>query len=459
LPAGTTIDGNSQTVFSGDTNAAGPEIVINGSQAGALAAGLVLSEPNCAVQNLVVSGFSQKGIVISGAGAAGNRITGCYIGTDAAGSSALPNSVSGIEINAGAHDNTLGGTTIADRNIISGNSGCGIKLTGAGCNANLIIGNFIGLTSDGSSDLPNTLEGIVIQNDAQDNTVGGTATGAGNRIWANAREGIAISGNALRNKLRQNSIYGNGGRGIVLYDNANSQQAFPILNSAVLSASDQNLSGVDIAGSLKSLPNTAFGINFFANAVADPSGFGQGQTFIGTTTVTTDSKGSRNFSVKLPAAVPAGHFLTAKATSPDGNTSAHSAVRIVTASDSDGDGMPNKYESNRKFNQSSAADAGWDHDGDGMTNLAEFHAGTDPRSAASRLVPSSVSVDAGLPRITFQSAAGKTYRVEFTDTIGDGGWKILVPGLFTVQSTLTEISDPRGTANRRYYRIALEPSS
>ena len=438
----------------------GPEILLDGSQA-ASAAGLVLNESNCAVKNIIISGFSRQGILVSGSGASGNLITGCYIGTNATGSTALANSLSGIEINAGAHHNTVGGTAIADRNVISGNGGYGIKVTDAGSNSNLIVGNFIGTTTDGAAAMPNGLQGIVIQNSSQDNTVGGTAIGAGNRIWSNVQEGIAVSGAAtLRNELTQNSIYGNGARGIVLYDNANAQQAFPVLNTAVLSASDQNISGVDISGSIKSLPSTTFVIDFFANTVGDPSGFGQGQTFIGRTNVTTDSKGVRNFSVKLPAAVPAGYFLTAQATSPDGNTSAYSAVRTVTASDSDGDGMPNRYESNRKFNQNSAADAHLDNDGDGMTNLKEFRAGTDPKSAASRFVASSISFAGDSPRIVFQSVAGKTYRVEFTDRAGSGeSWKILLSGIFTAQATQVEISDPSGTLSQRYYRIVMEPGS
>lgn len=457
MPAGTTIDGNTQTVFTGETNGVGPEILLNGSQSGSLATGLVLSENNCVVRSLTISGFPREGILIAGSGASGNLIAGCYVGTNATGSGALANSLSGIEIAAGAHHNTIGGLTVADRNVVSGNSGCGIRVTDTGSKSNVITGNFIGLTASGSNNIPNGLQGIAIQNSAQDNTVGGTATGAANRIWSNGQEGVAISGAATaRNKLSQNSIYGNGARGIVLYNNANAQQVFPVLNSAVLSASDQNASGVDIAGSLSSLPSTSFVIEFFANAVADPSGFGQGQTFIGRTSITTASNGTRSFSVKLPVAVPAGYYITAQATSPDGNTSAYSAVRIVTASDNDGDGMPNKYESAHKFNQNNATDAALDNDGDGMTNLLEFRAGTDPKSAASRLVASSVSFVGGSPRVTFQSVAGRPYRVEFTETLGSP-WKILLSGIFTDAAMQVEIADAGGSVGRRYYRIVLEP--
>ena len=228
-----------------------------------------------------------------------------------------------------------------------------------------------------------------------------------------------------------------------------------MLNSAILSASDQNLSGVDIAGSLKSKANTTYEITFFASQFANSSE--SQRTYIGTTSVTTDSKGARNFTAKLPAAVPVGYLITATATSPTGNTSPPSAGRAVTATDSDGDGMPNKYESTRKFNQNNPADAAFDSDGDGMTNLAEFRAGTDPKSAASRFAMLSVSLTSASPRVVFQSVAGKTYRVEFRNTVSGGEWKTLLSGIFTPQATQVEVSDPAGKTGTRYYRVVLEP--
>jgi hypothetical protein len=76
-----------------------------------------------------------------------------------------------------------------------------------------------------------------------------------------------------------------------------------------------------ITGTLNSAADTKYLIQFFANVAADPSGFGQGQTFIGSITVTTDSNGNASFTATLAASVPAGQFLSATATDPDGNTS------------------------------------------------------------------------------------------------------------------------------------------
>ncbi len=136
--AGTTIDGATQTAFTGDTNPSGPEIVLNGSQIAAQslsASGFILRETNCNIRNLVIDGFNQWGLLIDGTTAAlngtaatGNTISGCYIGTDKTGSAAVPNAYPGVEILGGANHNTVGGTATTARNVISGNTHYGISV-------------------------------------------------------------------------------------------------------------------------------------------------------------------------------------------------------------------------------------------------------------------------------------------------------------------------------------------
>ena len=123
--AGTTIDGSTQTAFTGNTNPSGPEVVLDGSQItvqNLFAPGLYLIEANCTVKNLVINNFNQQGILIDGTGATGNVMSGCYLGTNPTGTSAVPNTFPGVEIAEGANGNTIGGTTAAARNIISGNA-------------------------------------------------------------------------------------------------------------------------------------------------------------------------------------------------------------------------------------------------------------------------------------------------------------------------------------------------
>ena len=113
-------------------------------------------------------------------------------GAVAAGNGALGGS--GVEIN-GTPDNTIGGTTAADRNIISGNRGLGIALESTG-SGNVIEGNYIGVDSSGGNALPNNGPGIYAVLTAAGNTIGGTTAGAGNVISGNHGSGISLSNTA-----------------------------------------------------------------------------------------------------------------------------------------------------------------------------------------------------------------------------------------------------------------------
>ena len=73
--------------------------------------------------------------------------------------------------------------------------------------------------------------------------------------------------------------------------------AFALSRSFWLSLSLLGLSGaadqvsVIIRGTLDSIPDTRFTLQFFANSACDPSGFGEGQSLIGQATATTDAAG------------------------------------------------------------------------------------------------------------------------------------------------------------------------
>lgn len=205
--SGTTIDGATQTAFTGNTNTSGPEIMLDGSQLtasnlGLLAAGVVLRDTNCTIRNLIINGFNADGIVfdgdtaaINGVIASGNEVTGCYIGTDQAGTVGIGNGGGrpGIEFFGGPQGNTIGGTTAALRNVISGNSANGIVISGAGANGNAVVGNYIGTTAAGTAVVSNAFAGVAIVGGAKNNVVGGTATGAGNVISGNQQQGLIVA--------------------------------------------------------------------------------------------------------------------------------------------------------------------------------------------------------------------------------------------------------------------------
>jgi parallel beta-helix repeat protein len=279
----------------------------------------------------VVSG-NILGIELAGNFAHDNVVQGNYIGTNAAGTTAVGNLYDGILI-AFASNNTFAG------NVISGNGLDGIELaSGSGFDAtdNLVQGNFIGTDAAGMSAIGNARDGIRIYNGAHDNQIGappsGSVAGLGNTIAFNGGAGVAIlDAGTIDNSTRGNTIHDNGGLGIDLGDDGvtangppprtgpNNLQNYPTLQVAGLVAG-----GTGVVGSLDSLPNTAYTIDFYASAAADPSGYGQGQTYLGSALVTTNSASHATFAPLLPAVAP-GSVITATATDAAGNTSEFAA--------------------------------------------------------------------------------------------------------------------------------------
>src|SRR5215203_498113 len=124
-----TINGYSQTGAHPNTRAVGSDAVLKIELNGAGVPdgdGLVIKASNSTVKGLIVNRSSNSGIVISGSGATGNRVVGNYIGTDASGTQKLGNSLCGVCI-YGAN-NTVGGATAAERNVISGNTLDGVRI-------------------------------------------------------------------------------------------------------------------------------------------------------------------------------------------------------------------------------------------------------------------------------------------------------------------------------------------
>jgi hypothetical protein len=135
-----------------------------------------------------------RGVQISGLSTMSNTVSGNYIGTDVTGSSDLGNGYEGILIDLGAHNNTVGGQTAGERNIISGNNGQGVHINGIGVDNNTVSGNYIGTDATGTQDLGNNDEGVKIDGGAQDNTVGGQTAGERNVISGNGYRGVVIWG-------------------------------------------------------------------------------------------------------------------------------------------------------------------------------------------------------------------------------------------------------------------------
>ena len=132
------------------------------------------------------------GVSISGSVVAATHVTviGNLIGTDSTGEIGLGNANLGVLIDGSSGD-TVGGTTAAARNVISGNL-LGIKINGSSSTGNLVEGNFIGVDATGTVERGNASEGVLIEG-APNNTVGGSTAAALNVISANLY-GIQIDG-------------------------------------------------------------------------------------------------------------------------------------------------------------------------------------------------------------------------------------------------------------------------
>jgi hypothetical protein len=204
----------------------------------------------------------------------------------------------------------------------------------------LIVGNLIGTDAVGVNPIP-TLNGISaawFDGVPTSTMIGGALPGEGNVIAFTERVGVSVAGSVSGVSIRGNAIFENGGLGISIASGGNGNQPAPALVAATTSATT-----VIIDGSFDGAPNALQTIEFFANAECDPSGFGEGERFLGSIDVTTDGAGHADFTAVLDAVAFEGEVLTATATAgTTGNTSTFSACVGVTAAanpcDFDGDG-------------------------------------------------------------------------------------------------------------------------
>ena len=136
----------------------------------------------------VISGNLGAAVVIDGnsnAATAANAISGNLIGTDSTGTADRGNGTYGVHLFAGAVNTTIGGTVAGAGNTISGNGSHGVFVEDAGTAGTLIEGNLIGLTQAGDAPLGNTGNGVEIDWEVPNQTIGGSVAGAGNVISGN----------------------------------------------------------------------------------------------------------------------------------------------------------------------------------------------------------------------------------------------------------------------------------
>ena len=237
------IDGTTQPGFTGT-----PIVELSGASAGG-GNGLTISAGGSTVRGLAINRFGAAGINLNSG--SGNVVEGNYLGTNVAGTSALGNN-QGISIFSPSTNNTIGGTTAAARNVISGNSNRGISISGG--SGNFVIGNYIGTNAAGTGALGNGATGnsAGVGIDTSNNTV------TGNLISGNFGLGINIlSTTATGNTIRGNLIGTNAAGTLALANTAggiNVNGPSNIIGGTT--AADRNV----ISG------NTGLGINILSSA-------------------------------------------------------------------------------------------------------------------------------------------------------------------------------------------------
>jgi len=190
----TIIDGTDQTALTGNTNAQGPEIYLDGSGTADGYTGLWISGSNVTLRGVAVGGWGGQGVVLDGAkNGQGAVVAGNYLGLDPNGITAAPNKWPAAVVYNGYKNSTFGGTTAADRNVISGGTSCGILLQNPGTDGCVIKGNYFGVTADGTTKLGNGDWNIAVLSGTTNVTIGGSAIGEGNVISGDTGVGIGIS--------------------------------------------------------------------------------------------------------------------------------------------------------------------------------------------------------------------------------------------------------------------------
>jgi uncharacterized repeat protein (TIGR01451 family) len=282
----------------------------------------------------IISGNLGDGIFLDGGATETTRprstlIQGNRIGTNASGNVAIPNGRNGIQLATGT-DNTIGGSTTSARNIISGNALNGIYLASAAVVRTTIQNNHIGIPIiDPNIDLGNAGAGILVS-DAVNTVIGetfsGTSTTTGNVIAFNDGAGVRVSSSATNTAIRRNSIHSNGALGIDVGSVGPDPSEVPVITLVQTGGTN-----TVIQGTIQAEASKSYVIDLYSNLVADPSGFGQGRTFLTSVTVTTNASGFANFSATTTTAVAVSAPVSATWTASEGGTSEFAADVVNTA--------------------------------------------------------------------------------------------------------------------------------
>jgi uncharacterized repeat protein (TIGR01451 family) len=335
----TGITGNvASSLIAGNTiglNLAGTATIGNGNGI-LLGAGLTTIGGTTPLARNIISGSNTAtGAAGTGFDLSGDSdlVEGNFIGLTSGGLAATgTGNVVGMNLNL--TNSTIGSTVIGASNLIAGNSSDAILLLGfdtsiqAGDGNDSLIGNVIGLDIQGNPD-PNAGNGINVTVSAPsttpttplplDDTIGGTALGAGNTIAYSGGAGVVVNDGYPTGitglSIRGNSIFGNAKLGIDTQGTGVPTASTLFLNGVSVANGQVTVTGVYFAA-----PGTTVSVDLFADGT-DSTGFGQGKVFLGTVNTTTSGSGFAVFTPSFPVPASGTNGFSATVTDAGGNTS------------------------------------------------------------------------------------------------------------------------------------------
>ncbi|MFH2143753.1 MAG: T9SS type A sorting domain-containing protein [Bacteroidota bacterium] len=270
------------------------------------------------VHRNLLSGNSGYGVFIYNLGTHENIVKGNFIGTNSYGAYAIPNA-NGIVVDGAAINHTI------DNNLISGNLQQGIVIHITGCNGHVITRNKIGTDCFGTASLGNGIDGIRIGEGPQSNIIGGSPANGNIIAYNQGNGVTIMNDNDDFNLISCNSIFSNNGLGIDLYlpgvnvnDSGdgdigpNQGMNYPEIDTVIYySGTGETV----VSGKLDTQNPENCTIEIF-RAIPDPTGFGEGAEYYASAT----PDGFGNWSDTIPG-ISEGTFITTTATDSYNNTS------------------------------------------------------------------------------------------------------------------------------------------
>ena len=138
---------------------------------------------------------------------AGNQIQGNFVGLDVTGTIVISTNAGGISVGTSSSNNTIGGSAAGAGNRVGGTGDSAINIDGDG---NVVRGNQVGTDATGTVRLANGYWGILAGVNSSNTTIGGVGPGEGNIVAYNrGYAGVVVMG--VNATVRGNSIFDNAG--------------------------------------------------------------------------------------------------------------------------------------------------------------------------------------------------------------------------------------------------------